>query len=29
MGNGFATPADHIAALTRAAEELGVSAMRG
>jgi hypothetical protein len=29
MGNGFATPADHIAALTRAAEELGVSAIRG
>ena len=26
MGNGFATPAEHIAALTRAAEELGVGA---
>jgi hypothetical protein len=26
MGNGFASPAEHIAALTRAAEELGVGA---
>jgi hypothetical protein len=26
MGNGFATPAEHITALTRAAEELGVGA---
>jgi hypothetical protein len=29
MGNGFATPGEHIDALTRAAEELGVGAVRG
>jgi hypothetical protein len=25
MGNGFATPQEHLSALTRAAKELGVS----
>lgn len=29
MGNGFATPQEHLSALTRAAKELGVSAVRG